>query len=492
MNSTLDCTPIIEDELASSATATELDTGDLETEICSLSTRLSVATARLVLLISDFDLRDGWSGYGVTSCAHWLSWRCHLGRHTAREYVRVARALRSLPQIRAEFGKGLLSYSKVRALTRVADADSEPALVELALSANAAQVERTVAAWRRCETLSEPERAARRFFTHSFDDDGMLLLRARLDSEEGAVLLAALEALQRVAPNGPSSDEKVVDSSESPSETGATALSSTDEWPPVADDDADSEKPLDEDFAIRRPAVDALVGLARAYLNKDGDIQSNPTHEMVVNVDAAVLQGLAIGGIAAYESGGSLTGEQVRRLACDTRLTVILKNGREVLDVGRSIRTVPRAIRRALLARDGGCVVPGCGEHRNRKLHAHHIIHWADGGSTCLENLVLVCHQHHRMLHSGGLIMTGTGTSPRVTSPQGRLLDRVPALPMHDLATGTTDELGAGPVAEPPRWYGDALQLHYAISTLLGERDRLRAERLAAEDAEQRDVQVAA
>jgi hypothetical protein len=140
----------------------ELSVAVLDDEICSLAARINVATARLLLLVGEFDAREGWAGYGVKSCAHWLSWKCRLGAHAAREQVRVARALRELPLITAEFGAGRLSYAKVRALTRIATDDTEADLVELAHAATAAQLERTVAGWRRVQSLDDETRAQRR------------------------------------------------------------------------------------------------------------------------------------------------------------------------------------------------------------------------------------------------------------------------------------------------------------------------------------------
>jgi hypothetical protein len=113
------------DDAGFSGVSAETPLGALEADICRLAAQISVATARLLALVGEFDERDGWVSVGVKSCAHWLSWRCHLGVHAAREQVRVARALRDLPVTRAEFAAGRLSYAKVRALTRVAEPDCE-------------------------------------------------------------------------------------------------------------------------------------------------------------------------------------------------------------------------------------------------------------------------------------------------------------------------------------------------------------------------------
>src|SRR3954464_14340664 len=122
---------------------------ELAGEIRSGAVRLAAATAAWLLLVAEFDEREGWGGVGITSCAHWLAWKCALTPGTARQHVRVARALRRLPAITTAFSSGELSYSKVRALTRVAEPGTEVELVEFARHATASQVERTVRAWRR-------------------------------------------------------------------------------------------------------------------------------------------------------------------------------------------------------------------------------------------------------------------------------------------------------------------------------------------------------
>ncbi len=137
----------------------------------------------------------------MRSCAHWLSWRIGMDLRTAREQLRVARALAGLPLITAEFTAGRLSYSKVRAITRIATPDTEHTLLELALAGTAAHVEQVVALTRRCGTQAAAA-AAQRFLRWEWAEDGSLLLRARLPAEQGALLLAALQALTE-PPDGP-------------------------------------------------------------------------------------------------------------------------------------------------------------------------------------------------------------------------------------------------------------------------------------------------
>src|SRR3954462_15383427 len=124
---------------------------ELAGEIRSGAVRLAAATAAWLESVAEFDEREGWGGVGIQSCAHWLAWQCGMSAGAAREHVRVARALGALPVTAAAFGAGRLSYSKVRELTRVADAGTEVELVELAGHLTASQLARVVAGWRRSD-----------------------------------------------------------------------------------------------------------------------------------------------------------------------------------------------------------------------------------------------------------------------------------------------------------------------------------------------------
>lgn len=165
----------------------------IEREIESLAAQINAGCARWLELVAEFDRREGWGDTGCRSTSEWVAWRCALTSRSAREHVRVARALPELPEIRRRFGAGELSYSKVRALTRVADSDSEAELCELARHATAAQLERMVRAARRC-TAAEADEAQRESFVRwDWDDDGCLRIEATLPPEDGALVLRALE-----------------------------------------------------------------------------------------------------------------------------------------------------------------------------------------------------------------------------------------------------------------------------------------------------------
>lgn len=163
--------------------------------ICAGAVRLAAATAAWLVLVAEFDEREGWRGIGINSCAHWLAWRCGLTPGTARQHVRVARALRQLPVTAEAFASGELSYSKVRALTRVAEPSTEAELVEFARHATASQVERTVRAWRRADDVDAGRVRDRRRFSWWTEDDGMIAIQLRMEPEAGAEFLAGIESL---------------------------------------------------------------------------------------------------------------------------------------------------------------------------------------------------------------------------------------------------------------------------------------------------------
>jgi hypothetical protein len=166
-------------------------------EIAALAAHLTAATARLLDLIREFDARGGW-GHGFRSCAHWLTWRVGLEPGAAREHVRVARALGSLPLLRQALARGELSYSKVRALTRVATAETEERLLAVGRAGTAEHVEVIVRGWRRVDRIAEAQESARRHRNRALhmyqDEDGMVVIRVPLEPEAGAVFMKALEA----------------------------------------------------------------------------------------------------------------------------------------------------------------------------------------------------------------------------------------------------------------------------------------------------------
>ena len=197
-----------------------LSNRDLAASITELMGHLNAANRRWLAMIAEFDRRKGWSDSMTQSCAHWLNWQCGIALGAAREKVRVAHALEELPLIGAAMGRGELSYSKVRELTRVATAATEKYLLDIALHGTASHVEKLVRQYRRVLEVEELSREARqqagRSVTYSFDDDGSLVLKARLPAEAGMLVLKALEA---AIPDLPLPKEDCVDPVDVPAGT---------------------------------------------------------------------------------------------------------------------------------------------------------------------------------------------------------------------------------------------------------------------------------
>jgi hypothetical protein len=403
------------DRSAAGAEESERPLPELAAAILSGAVRLAAATAAWLRLVAEFDEREGWAGPGVRSCAHWLAWQCGLGPGAAREHVRVARALRDLPLTESAFAAGRLSYSKVRAITRVAEPASEAMLVDLASEATASQVERVVRQWRRADDPGSTERAFRRSFSYHWDDEGMLVLQVRMTPEQGAPVITAIEARAERAARR----ERALATRARERHTVAAARGEPVD-PSMADRcDEDTERELARERTAERRCA-ALAELVAASADLDRRAGDPPRREAVVHLDAGVLADDAAAGRAYLDGGPALSPAQARRMLCESAVVVMLEKDREVLAVGRRKRCATKAQRRALLRRDGGCARPGCPENRFERLHAHHLRHWLFGGRTDLENLVLLCDVDHGLVHDEDLLMSRRGGTLIVTAPDGR------------------------------------------------------------------------
>lgn len=168
-------------------------------ELCRQAAHLTAAEYRWLRLLADFEEAGGWAVQGARSCAAWLSWACGVSPAAARERVRVARALRALPRVCESFGAGRLSYSKVRAITRVATPANEEVLVTFGESASAAQLETVVRGYRRGrraeDALEAAQKHEQRYVRHWVDEDGFVCIKARLPADDGALVIAQMERL---------------------------------------------------------------------------------------------------------------------------------------------------------------------------------------------------------------------------------------------------------------------------------------------------------
>jgi len=393
---------------------------ELASAITSGAVRLAAATASWLRLVAEFDARGGWHGVGIHSCAHWLAWQCGMGPGAAREHVRVARALPGLPRIEAAFAAGRLSYSKVRALTRIAAPDCEAALVEFALSATASQTERFCREWRRVDDRADDgdhrhTGTDHPSFEHWYDDDGFLTLKIRMPADRGAELMTAIDSVaERDARRERAQATKAAAQHAAIREAGGTVDA---DLATRCADDAAVGLVRERTAARRIAALTALVGRGADLDRRPGD---PPRREVVVHVDAAVLADDTAAGRAHYEGGPSITGAQARRIICEASVVAMIEQGREPLALGRRRRRATKGQRRALLRRDGGCARPGCPETRIERLHAHHMRHWVFGGRTDVDGMVLLCDADHGLVHEHDLVVSRRGGRLVVTDADGR------------------------------------------------------------------------
>ncbi len=184
--------------------ASKLSLAELTAEICCMAGHINAASYRWLALIAELDRRQGWAEDSAQSCAHWLGWKCGVALGAAREKVRVARALESLPMTSAAMASGRLSYSKVREITRVASAETEDFLLQIAEHGTAQHVEKFVRAYRRCQDAEELSREAsqrrNRFLSYRYGDDGSLVLHAQLPAEIGALFVQQSRRPSRSCP----------------------------------------------------------------------------------------------------------------------------------------------------------------------------------------------------------------------------------------------------------------------------------------------------
>jgi hypothetical protein len=410
-------------------------------EIAELSAHVEAATARLLDLIREFDAHGGWNT-GFRSCAAWLGWRVGLDLGAAREKVRVARALGTLPLLAQALARGEISYAKVRALTRVATPETEEQLLGVGHSGTAAHVERIVRGWRRVDRQAEArevahQHASRTLHVHH-DEDGTVVLRGRLAPEVGALLLRALEAARETLYQRARAEQ-------------------TANHPP----DPSADVPT-----MAQQRADALALLAETALHHELDPGApGERYQVVVHVDAPVLADPDQPGQSVLEDGPHVPAETSQRLACDaSRVVMRHDHDGRLLEVGARTRTMPPALRRALLCRDHGCRFPGCGLPFGE---GHHVRHWAQGGPTTLSNLVLLCRRHHRAVHEEGCQLDQQPDGAlQFRRPDGRPLPEVPppapvpADPVQTLRT-RHEALGFRLHARTacPGWLGERLDL---------------------------------
>ena len=454
-------------------------------EITLLAGQLDAGSYRMLHLIAQFDDSKAWCGAGtVRSCAHWLNWKCGIALGAAREKVRVAHCLPKLPLICESFASGEISYSKVRAMTRVATPQNEDFLLVIAQHGTASHMEKVVGKYQNVRHTIEGEsdreeidqRNARKLVYYQ-DEDGMWVIHAKLPPEEGSLVVKAIEAVAT-----PVQEKKQEEKQEEIKEMGVSA-----ETPPGEVDESDEGNHRD---TFQHARADALVTMAEHLLatsEKNTQFQGLKGSErcqIVLHVDINTLrrQGQATCDANQHchlDDKQWISPKTARRLACDASLITVLENEQgHVLNIGRRARTVPASIKRALAVRDKTCVFPGCCE--SRYLDSHHIKHWADGGETSLANLATMCRYHHRLLHKGAFAMRvesscelPAGSRLVFSTPSGKEIETsfFPQFPALAAAHGEEPLRDAAPTVNShtcvPHWAGEHCDYGMAVDALL-------------------------
>jgi hypothetical protein len=355
--------------------------GDLSDAAEQLAALVSATSAEMLDVICAVDRKESFRDDGATSTVGWVVAMLRVSHATAKEWVRVARCLEQLPNVREAFAAGMLSWDQVRHATVFVTPDEDEEAARELPSYTAAQLEERAKFHRRRSRADAKESARRRFFTWRKDlNTGGYRYRGFLPAEQGAIVNAALEERARRMGKDP-----------------VTGL-----WDP----------------AERRQA-DALVDLARS------DVLTHPGPDptvVVVHVDADdVDDGDGNGSI----DGIPIPAESVRRLLCDCEIEFNIDGpDGACIGIGRAGRTPPRWLRRRTTHRDGTCRFPGC-ERRIR--HLHHIQHWTNNGPTDSCNLCGLCWEHHHLVHEGGWTIHGNADAELTfTSPHGRHLRSKP------------------------------------------------------------------
>jgi hypothetical protein len=415
-------------------------TETLAREIASLSAHLDAATHRLLECIRRFDASGGWYEQGATSCAHWLSWRVGWDPGTARERVRVARALGTLPLIDGALRTAALSYAKARALTRVATPANEARLLAMALVATGAQLERLCRGYRAGIEGEKPPAPEERSVQRRLLPGGMVKLELVLEPDEAELVLRAVDRAREVR------------------------------------SEQDAAGPCAQDVSAETPwpsRADGMVKLAESFLaDHHLGASAGERFQVMVHLDQEVLapDGAWSG---TLEDGTRISAETLRRVACDCGLVAVGHDG-QGLSIGRRARSIPPAIRRALRVRDRGCAFPGC--THTRFLHAHHLQHWLHGGETSLDNVLTLCSVHHHLVHEGGWRITIAADKTFLFHPPGG--EPLAAVPPRERVGSAVawlrswaeqNDLDLGPETNMPQWDGERPDYELAVSLLLDD-----------------------
>jgi len=372
----------------------------LESDFVELQRTTEVLNAERLRWLAEIDRRQPYRREGFLSTASWLAQKFRMSWSEASRQMRLARALREMPEAQEALGSGEVSSSAVEVLASAREAnpeefrDQEQTLLEAARTLSIRQLRSVVAYWRQAvdadRALEDSDclRDRRRLHVSS-TIFGMVRVDGDLDPETGETLLTALRSVQ----------------------------------------DADARAPGDQRTPSQRRA-DALEEICLRWLDSaDRPTVAGERPHVTVTVDLEALKGQT-GHRSEFDHTGPIHPQMARRWACDASVSrVITKGSSEPLDVGRRTPVVPAPLRRAVVVRDHHCRFPGC-ERPNAWCDAHHVVHWADGGSTALSNLLLLCRPHHRLVHAGFQVDTVDGRASFRRRDGSILEDRAPPTPI--------------------------------------------------------------
>lgn len=409
------------------ALAEAIDVSAPEERVAVLMGMINAATSELVSVIAEVLRSGAWEGWGIRSPEHWVTWRCGVSPSRARKLVTMARRLADLPMVASTFAAGSLTEDQTHEVCRHATTAHDATVAQLAPGLTVPQLRRVL------PSLPQPADSAddvdggpdgdeseeRRQVSFGWRDDGRWWLHAVLPPDEGAMVQKALEA--------------------------ARTIEFHTRHPEIDTDDQHT-------VATARDRVswsDALLRLARSALDGfDGATESGrppgERFQLIVHVDADATTPPRL------HLGPLLPRRLFDYLACDITLRAVVERDGRPVRFGRRRRTIPPILRTLIEHRDGGCRVPGCGQRR--WLHVHHIVHWANGGSTDPSNLVAFCPHHHRLLHAGRLKIDGDPDDPdpdgvTVADERGRPLTPARARPPDRSASDAAHQLG---IPTPP------------------------------------------
>lgn len=402
----------------------------LEAVIWEGSANLTAAEHDWLLAVAEFDRRRGWDRWEAHSCAHWLSWQVGLDMRAAREKVRVAHALARFSLISQAMASGQLSYSKVRAITRIVTDATEAELVQLALAGTTNQIERMVSAARRADPGPEHREAkqwAQRAMWHQVQPDGSVTITLRL-----------------------------------PPEQAASFLSTAEQFAPPSEVLPDGTR---ESRAARR--ADGAVAMAAAAHASGDLVSSEPRYLVTLHADISALTGgdgtRDIEGLGdALELPIGVAASTAVRMLCDCDVQVLFEKDGQAVGVSQKSSVITGRLRRLVLARDRCCQFPGCG--RRAGVDVHHLHGRRRKGTNELDNLTVLCRFHHHRMHEGNWTVERRGEHLVFTAPDGRSFTNKPRS-----SSGHPGQVwGKGRTADDGRsqWCGDSLDLDHALAAL--------------------------